>query len=273
MNRKRARFAPALSVVDGALERRLVLSGGILHPQAAAVAAHAVRMAATRTTLDVSAGTLGQPITFSVTVRAPAAAVAPQGTVNIVDHGQVIQTLTLSPTVAAAATGTSARTALSSATAALTPQPGGSGYFFGRHVVSAVFVPGGAFAKSSAGKTFTVSPPAYTTLSGGVQVATIAHGTGPAIQSGQTANVLYTGYLASNGQIFDDSSSHGGAPFGFTLGAGQVIPGFDAGVAGMQAGETRIVVIPPARGYGATATGSIPANSTLIFVLTLKSIS
>ena len=85
--------------------------------------------------------------------------------------------------------------------------------------------------------------------------------------------MLYTGYLAKNGQIFDDSINHGGTPFSFTLGAGQVIPGFDAGTVGMQVGETRIVLIPPAEGYGATANGPIPGNSTLVFVLTLESIS
>ncbi len=85
--------------------------------------------------------------------------------------------------------------------------------------------------------------------------------------------MLYTGYLAKNGHIFDDSLDHGGAPFSFTVGVGEVIPGFDEGTVGMEVGESRIVMIPPAEGYGATPTGSIPPNSTLIFVLTLESIS
>ncbi len=98
-------------------------------------------------------------------------------------------------------------------------------------------------------------------------------GSGAEIQSGQTANVLYTGYLAKNGHIFDDSINDGGTPISFTLGAGRVIPGFDEGTVGMQVGESRIVLIPPAEGYGRTPSGTIPANSTLIFVLTLESIS
>ena len=118
-----------------------------------------------------------------------------------------------------------------------------------------------------------MSQPAYTTLAGGVKVATVAPGSGSEIQPGQTANVLYTGYLAKNGQIFDDSSDHGGAPLSFTVGAGEVVPGFDEGTAGMKVGETRIISIPPAEGYGSTANGPIPANSTLIFVVTLESIS
>ena len=75
------------------------------------------------------------------------------------------------------------------------------------------------------------------------------------------------------GEIFDDSIHDGGSPFSFTIGSGQTIPGFDAGTAGMKVGETRIISIPPSQGYGSTAEGSIPANSTLIFVVTLESIS
>jgi len=268
MNKRRSRFAPALSVVNETLERRLVLSASTLQQSAVEVAAQSIRNAATQTTLAVSAGTLGQPITFTVTVRAAAAAGSPQGTANIVDHGTVVHTLTLSPT-----TSTNASLAFSEATYTLTPQPGGGAYFFGRHPVSATFIPSGTFLKSSANTVFTVSEPAYTALAGGVKTATIVQGSGPGIQSGQTASVLYTGYLARNGQIFDDSMDHGKTPFSFTLGAGQVIPGFDAGAAGMQVGETRIVLIPPAEGYGATANGPIPRNSTLVFVLTLESIS
>jgi FKBP-type peptidyl-prolyl cis-trans isomerase len=120
---------------------------------------------------------------------------------------------------------------------------------------------------------FTVSQPSYTSLANGVKIATIVPGTGPAIQTGQTASVLYTGYLAKGGQIFDDSINDGGAPFSFQVGAGQVIPGFDAGAVGMQVGETRIIEIPAAQGYGRTGSGSIPPNANLIFVLTLESIS
>lgn len=267
MNRRRSRFEPALSAVNAPLESRVVLSGIAVHP-GAEVAAQTVRMAATSTTLKATAGTLGQPITFAVTVRAPASAGSPQGTVQLIDHGQVLQSLTLSPT-----TSTSPRLASSEATYTLRPQPGGGAYFFGKHPVSASFVPSGAFATSSGRNTVTVSEPAYTTLAGGVKIATIAQGAGPEIQPGQTAGVLYTGYLAKSGQIFDASSLHGGTPLRFTLGSGQVIPGFDAGAAGMKVGETRIVQIPPSQGYGATANGPIPANSTLLFVLTLQAIS
>jgi hypothetical protein len=264
MDKRRSRFVPGASFVNETLERRVVLSG----IGAAQVAAHTVRNEPTKTTLAVSAGTLGQPITFTATVRAAAAAGSPAGTVAIVDHGKVLGTITLSPTAT-----TNARYAYSIATATLMQPPGGSAYFLGRHQISAEFIPDGAYSKSTVSDTFTVAQPAYTALAGGVKVATIAPGTGPEIQSGQTANVLYTGYLAKNGQIFDDSLKDGGAPFSFTLGAGQVVPGFDAGTVGMKVGESRVILIPPSEGYGATANGPIPANSTLIFVVTLESIS
>lgn len=271
MNKRRSRSALAPSVVVETLESRVVLSGiaatGSLGQSAAEIGARVAHKGATETTLAVTAGTLGQPITFSVMVRAAAAAGSPQGTVNIIDHGRVMGSITIAPTV------TTARYAFSGATATLDQPPGGDAYYFGKHVVKAVFVPSGDLKMSSHEAKFTVREPTYTTLPGGVKIATVTPGMGLGIQGGQTANVLYTGYLAKNGKIFDASINHGGTPFSYMVGAGQVVPGFDEGTFGMQLGETRIVKIPASMGYGATANGSIPANSTLIFVLTLQSIS
>jgi hypothetical protein len=272
MNKRRSRFTPDLSLTTTVLESRVVLSGispaSTIHQSAAEIAARTARAAKTQTSIAVSAGTLGQPITFTVTVRAPASAGSPQGTVNLSDHGATIQSLTLSPE-----TSSNPRFAFSDATYTLTPAPGGPAYFFGKYPLTATFNPAGAFSKSRANKSFVVSKPAYTTLADGVKIETIVQGSGPEIQSGQTASVLYTGYLAKNGHIFDDSLNDGGAPFSFTLGTGQVIPGFDEGATGMQVGETRIVLIPPAEGYGNQANGPSPGHSTLIFVLTLESIA
>lgn len=266
MDKRRSRFVPGADFAEERLEERVVLSA-VGSAGSAEVAARTGGAAATRTTLAIQTGTLAQPITFTATVRAAAAAGAPTGTVQILDHGQLVETLTLSPSA------TTGKLATSEATDTLTPAPGGGAYFFGKHQLTAVFVPTGAFSKSTANKTFTVRQPAYTTLAGGVKVATIAQGSGAGIQSGQTAGMLYTGYLAKNGAIFDDSLAHGGTPFSFTVGAGQVIPGFDEGTIGMKVGETRIVSIPAAEAYGSSAVGSIPANSNLVFVLTLESIS
>lgn len=236
-------------------------------PPPAEMVAKSARPAATATTLSISAGTLAQPITFDVTVRAPAAAGSPQGLVYLLDHGVVEETLTLSPTNSA-----NPKFAYSVATFTITPQPGGSAFFFGSHPVTAEFAPGSNYLKSSASKSFTVREPSYVTLTGGVKVATIASGSGPAIQSGQTASVLYTGYLARNGEIFDDSIKDGGEPLTFMLGSAELISGFNTGVVGMQVGETRIVEIPPAEAYGDAKGAPVPPNSTLIFVITLESI-
>lgn len=256
------KLSPGRPVVVEALESRTLLSG------ASAAATKLARNAPTTTSVAVSAGTIGQPITFTVTVRAPASAGAPVGTVNLISHRNVVQTLTLSPT-----TSGNARFAISNATYVLTQPPGGPSYFFGPQAIGAAFVPSGAFLKSSASKIFIVSKPAYVALAKGVKYATVTPGSGPAIQSGQTANVLYTGYLATNGHVFDDSFNEGGTPFNFIVGTGAVITGFDEGTLGMQVGETRIVYIPPAAGYGAKRIGSIPGHSTLIFVLTLEAIT
>ena len=267
MDKRRSRFVPGVGFVEECLESRVVLSG-VGSAGAAQVASSAARGAATKVNLSVSAGTLGQPITFTATVRAAAAAGSPSGTVEIRDHGAVLGTFNLHPTA-----GTTGKYAYSEGSGTLTQTPGGAAYYFGKHKVSAVFVPDGGFSKSTVNKTFVVGQPAYTTLAGGVKVATITPGSGSQIQSGQTANVLYTGYLAKSGQVFDDSNVHGGSPLSFSVGTGQVITGFDEGTAGMQVGETRIISIPAAEGYGHTAAGSIPANSNLIFVVTLESIS
>jgi len=74
----------------------------------------------------------------------------------------------------------------------------------------------------------------------------------------------YTGKL-ENGSVFDSSLKPGRDPFRFTLGANQVIEGWDQGILGMKIGEKRRLTIPPGLGYGSRDMGVIPSNSTLIF--------
>lgn len=88
--------------------------------------------------------------------------------------------------------------------------------------------------------------------------------------AGKTVSVNYTGTL-TDGTKFDSSYDRN-QPFDFQLGAGQVIKGWDQGVAGMKVGGKRKLVIPPGLGYGAQANGKIPANSTLIFEVELLSV-
>ncbi|HET7060040.1 MAG TPA: FKBP-type peptidyl-prolyl cis-trans isomerase [Candidatus Saccharimonadales bacterium] len=102
----------------------------------------------------------------------------------------------------------------------------------------------------------------------------IQKGTGAALTSGKQANVYYKGWL-TNGALIDQSSvSSSGQPqpFNFTMGAHQVIPGWEEGLYGMQAGGTRLIIIPPAVGYGSQAHGSVPANSVLVFEVQLLSV-
>lgn len=89
-------------------------------------------------------------------------------------------------------------------------------------------------------------------------------------QTGQTVHVNYAGWL-TNGVLFDSSFAHG-SDFSFKLGAGNVIKGWDQGVAGMQVGERRKLVVPSSLGYGEAGAQGIPGNSTLIFDVQLLSI-
>ena len=99
----------------------------------------------------------------------------------------------------------------------------------------------------------------------GLRYAIIKQGEGEPAQKGNVAKVHYTGWL-TNGYKFDSSRDRGQV-FGFTLGAGRVIRGWELGVQGMLPGEKRILVVPPGLGYGARGAGPIPGGSTLIFAV------
>jgi FKBP-type peptidyl-prolyl cis-trans isomerase len=98
----------------------------------------------------------------------------------------------------------------------------------------------------------------------GLEYWDIKEGTGDVAKTGQTVTVHYTGWLLS-GKKFD-SSVDAGRPFSFKLGAGQVIKGWEQGVAGMKVGGKRQLRIPPDLAYGEGGyPGVIPGNATLIF--------
>lgn len=110
----------------------------------------------------------------------------------------------------------------------------------------------------------TTGKKAHTTASG-LKYFDLKAGTGASPHSGQSVTVHYTGWL-TNGSKFDSSVDRG-QPFTFTIGQGQVIPGWDEGVMSMKVGGKRQLVIPPSLGYGERGTpgGPIPPNATLIF--------
>jgi peptidylprolyl isomerase len=101
------------------------------------------------------------------------------------------------------------------------------------------------------------------------KIIDVKPGTGAVAKPGQQVTVNYTGWLyehGAKGKKFDSSLDHG-TPFTFALGAGNVIPGWDKGVAGMKVGGKRTLIIPSDLGYGAAGTpdGTIPPGATLIF--------
>ena len=103
-----------------------------------------------------------------------------------------------------------------------------------------------------------------TSTASGLQYWDITVGTGATAVAGKTVTVHYTGWL-TDGKKFDSSVDRG-QPFKFPLGGGQVIKGWDEGVAGMKVGGKRQLRIPPELGYGARGAGGvIPPNATLIF--------
>ena len=104
-----------------------------------------------------------------------------------------------------------------------------------------------------------------------LQITDVVVGSGAEATAGQQVSVHYTGWLYEptasdrHGKKFDSSRDRN-EPFSFTLGARQVISGWDSGVAGMKVGGKRTLVIPPTMGYGARGAGGvIPPNATLVF--------
>jgi peptidylprolyl isomerase len=104
-------------------------------------------------------------------------------------------------------------------------------------------------------------------------VQDLAVGTGRAATCGDAVSVQYVGVAFSTKKQFDASWDRG-QPFQFTLGAGNVIPGWDQGVVGMKVGGRRELTIPPALGYGpqGTSDGTIGPNETLVFVVDMVKI-
>src|ERR1700683_1896927 len=151
--------------------------------------------------------------------------------------------------------------------------------FSGAIVTGAIIlVTAAAVAQTAASKPKTPNTNAPTKVTGdgvktdsGLQYWEIRVGPGEVAKEGSHVRVHYTGWLTS-GKKFD-SSVDAGKPFDFTIGNGEVIKGWEIGVAGMKVGGKRQLRIPPALGYGAEGyPGAIPANATLIFDVQLLNV-
>ena len=178
---------------------------------------------------------------------------------------------------AAAATATAAATSAAGATGTASAAGGtaASPTSSATSVVSTTT--GAAGAPGSRGTESNGQAPGIPTLSGeikttssGLRYIDETVGTGATAAAGKVVAVHYTGWLTTGAKF--DSSRDRGQPFVFPLGAGRVITGWDQGVAGMNVGGKRRLIVPAGLGYGAQANGPIPANSTLIFDVELIAI-
>ena len=130
--------------------------------------------------------------------------------------------------------------------------------------------PKSVITESSAAQKSSASEAGLITTASGLQYEDEIVGTGPSPHTGQTVVVHYTGTLVL-GKKFDSSVDRN-QPFEFKLGVGQVIRGWDEGVATMKVGGKRKLIIPSDLAYGNRDLGSIPPNSTLIFQVELLGI-
>jgi FKBP-type peptidyl-prolyl cis-trans isomerase FkpA len=120
------------------------------------------------------------------------------------------------------------------------------------------------------------SPSTPSTSSGTFTVTDLVVGTGPDATVGKLVTVNYTGWLydtsRTDGKGTQFDTSIGKQPFPLTLGAGQVIKGWDQGIVGMKVGGSRRLIIPPDLAYGTSGMGPIPPNATLVFDISLLSV-
>jgi peptidylprolyl isomerase len=126
--------------------------------------------------------------------------------------------------------------------------------------------------KAKADNTDTATKPTIAVPSGPppqqLQQKELVEGTGAEAKAGDEVTVQYVGAIYKTGKEFDSSWSRN-EPFTFNLGVKEVIAGWDQGIEGMKVGGRRELIVPPSLGYGSEVVGSLPANSTLMFIVDL----
>ena len=262
--KKRTSRAAQSHVCIESLENRSLLSASPVH----AAATRAVTPSSV-TIIRVSkpAILLGQDDKVAVNVRTRGGRAI--GVVELFDNGTPIQAVNQPLEIA-----------LRGGHATYNFGPGYVALVTGHHALTAEYLGNGVVpASTSSAATVTVTQPPLMTAADGLETATVKRGSGGLAKAGRMVRVLYTGFLASNGQIFDYATANHGAgttPYlQFTVKASpeQVIQGFDEGVLGMRVGEERAVFIPSQLGYGAQGAGSlIPPNSDIWFLVRLLAI-
>jgi peptidylprolyl isomerase len=140
----------------------------------------------------------------------------------------------------------------------------------------ATAIAGGHAASPASAQNETQGAPQMMTMASGLQFTDTVPGTGAYPRKGQTCVMHYTGWVyhkGARGKKFDSSHDRG-EPFEFAIGMGEVIRGWDEGVATMKVGGKRTLIIPPRLGYGAQGAGGvIPPNATLIFDVELLGVN
>jgi hypothetical protein len=264
IKRRLARSAPMCHIES--LENRTLMSAG-----GAEFAASKATTPTTAVALRFSRHVirLGQSLTLTVQVKTPKGGTVPTGTVELLSNKNPVSTLN----------GTLDLTLNSSGSATYTFAAGSPEFDAGTFFLSAEYLgdsthPTGTSVQEPL---YVITPTFRKVGKAGLEVSTVQTGRGKKVVTGNTVQVYYTGLLASDGTIFDYSTGHGAGStpyFQFEVEASpeQVIPGFDQGVLGMKVGETRDIYIPSALGYGSQGSSSIPANSDLIFFVTLLKI-
>lgn len=247
----------ACAIVE-TLETRTMLS---VSPAAAALIS--------RTTLKLSAhsSVLGKPVIATATVKDSKPGVTPTGTVEFLEDGEVIE----------GGTGPVEATLNAKGQAAFDFANGNFAFWIGSRTLSAEYLGDGTSpASTSKAVALKVAAPKLKVASDGVEIATVKSGHGSAsVAAGDQVTAVYTGFLASTGEIFEYSTEDG-APLQFTEESNpeQIITGLDQGFLKMKAGESRVVFVPSSLAYGSEGNGgNIPANANLVFDVTVESFS